>query len=141
MIARLQRHGDYQLDQLIDFDHDNFNHVSPVIKEFQARKNIRQSRALELSTKILCNIIFESKTEPWWIHVNALGNYLDWLYTHSIDVAMISLMMAMKMGYSHEELWGLGLSALLHDVGMLLVPKPIWEKTEPLDEIEISYIR
>ncbi len=103
--------------------------------------NIRDSRILEKPNEVLINIIFKSKTKPWWIHVNALSNYVDWLYTHSIDVALISLMMAVELGYSDEELFTLGIGTLLHDVGKLLVPKSIIQKPESLTDMEMSLIR
>ncbi len=103
--------------------------------------NIRNDRALEYSNKVLSTVIFESKTKPWWMFVNALGNYLDWLYTHSIDVAVISLMIAVELGYNDEELWNIGLGAFLHDVGKLLIPKSILQKPRPLNDMEMFYIR
>ena len=53
---------------------------------------------------------------------------------------MISLMIAIELGYSDEELFNMGLAALLHDIGKLLVPKSILEKKEPLFDIEMSFI-
>ena len=53
---------------------------------------------------------------------------------------MISLMMAIELGYSGEGLFNTGLGALLHDIGKLLVPKSILEKKEPLSNIEMSFI-
>lgn len=114
---------------------------TPVTQEFRNKMNIRDSRILEKPNEVLINIIFKSKTKPWWIHVNALSNYVDWLYTHSIDVALISLMMAVELGYSDEELFTLGIGTLLHDVGKLLVPKSIIQKPESLTDMEMSLIR
>ena len=64
------------------------------------------------------------------IYVNALCNYVGWIYTHSINVAIISIMIAAEMGYSEEELSYLGFGALLHDIGNLLVPKSIILRSE-----------
>ncbi|NLN41838.1 MAG: phosphohydrolase, partial [Clostridiales bacterium] len=91
VIAKLQRYGNLKIEDLIISNnqqskkqHNQQNNVIDVtIKTFETRKNIRSSFHLEQSSKILSTIIFESKTRPWWIHINALGNYLDWLYTHS----------------------------------------------------------
>lgn len=148
VIAKLQRYGNFELENLIisnsrlnkNQDSQQNNIIDTTIKTFRARKNVYSSFHLEQSSKILSTIIFESKTSPWWIHINALSNYLDWLYTHSIDVAMISLMIAIELGYSDEELFNMGLAALLHDIGKLLVPKSILEKKEPLFDIEMSFI-
>lgn len=54
---------------------------------------------------------------------------------------MISLMMAAELGYRDHELLNMGLVTLLHDVGMLLVPKNILLKPVPLTDTEMSYIR
>lgn len=112
-----------------------------VTKGFVEKMNIHDNRILEKPNEVLINIIFGSKTEPWWIYVNALSNYVDWLYTHSIDVAMISLMIAVELGYSDEELTNLGIGTLLHDVGKLLVPKAIIQKPESLTDMEMSLVR
>ncbi len=141
IIRRLLRRGHYKLNEMIELNDSHNDDLISITKSFEIRKNIPRSRTLELSSQILGAIIFESRTEPWWIYVNALSNYIDWLYTHSIDVAMISLMMAMELGYKEDELWNIGLGSLLHDVGKLLIPKPILEKVGPLTDREVSYIR
>ena len=82
--------------------------LSQVTEKLRERLNIRNERIFRKANDILIKIIFESKTKPWWIYVNALSNYVDWLYTHSIDVAMISLMMAAEMDTVKKSLptWG-----------------------------------
>lgn len=99
-------------------------------------KNILNERILERPNKVLNNIIFESKSEPWRLYINALANHIDWLYAHSIDVAMMSLIMAVELGYEDEQLFYLGLGSLLHDIGMLLLPKSITETSEHLNKEE-----
>ena len=103
--------------------------------------SVRNFSRLEEANRILSDIIFESKTKPWWIHVNALSNYVDWLYSHSINVATISLMIASELEYREEEMMNLGVAALLHDVGMLLVPKAILQKEAPLTETEMELVK
>ncbi len=131
----------YNPEELINFDKKQRAVLTPIAKSFGARMNIRDERVLEQPKKVLSTIIFQSKTKPWWIYVNALSNYVDWLYTHSIDVAMISLMMAVELGYRDEELLNIGLGAFMHDVGKLLVPKSIIQKPGPLTDTEMVYIR
>lgn len=98
-------------------------------------------QTLNQVSDILIKMVFESKQSPWWMFVNALSNYIDWLYTHSIDVAMISLMIAVELQYSEKTLREIGLGALLHDVGKLLIPKRILQKIEPLTEGEKLILR
>ena len=68
--------------------------------------------------------------------MNALANYVEWVYEHSIDVALISAIIGMQFHLSKDCLWALCLGALLHDVGKLLIPKDIIEKRGPLTDDE-----
>lgn len=137
---KLLKLGSFKAEELLNFDVKHKTTSSSLIQAFGGRKKIRNNRSLEYPNKVLSTIIFESKTSPWWIYVNALSNYVDWLYTHSIDVAIISLMMAVELKYNDKELWNIGLGALLHDVGKLLVPKHIIQKPGPLNKVEKVYI-
>lgn len=128
-------------DVSVNFDIKQREVLSSIVKAFEERMNIRDDHVLKYPKKILSAIIFESKTQPWWIHVNGLSNYVDWLYAHSIDVAIISLMIAVELKCSDEELWNIGLGALLHDIGKLLIPKSIIQNPGPLSDAEMAYIR
>lgn len=75
------------------------------------------------------------------MYLTALGNHIDWLYTHSIDVALLSLMMAMESGVSQKLLWDLGLGGILHDIGKLLIPKRIIHKKTSLSDTEKDILR
>ena len=59
----------------------------------------------------------------------------------ALDVAMLSMMMAVEMGYDEQKLYNVGLGAFLHDIGKLLVPKSILEKPGDLSEIEAACVR
>lgn len=141
IIRKLKILGSYKPEEPINFDAKQNMVSSPIVQAFGERKNIRNDRILEYPNMILSTIIFESKTKPWWIYVNALSNNMDWLYTHSLDVAIISLMIVVELSYNDEELWNIGLGAFLHDVGKLLVPKHIIQKPGPLNDMEMVYIR
>lgn len=47
-------------------------------------------------------------------------------YRHSLHVAMLALAMGARAGLDEESMRNLGLGALLHDIGMLRVPKQVW---------------
>jgi putative nucleotidyltransferase with HDIG domain len=141
VVAKLKKLGSYKPEEPINFDVKQSVVTSPIAQAFGERMNIRDDHVLKYPNKVLSTIIFESKTKPWWIYVNALSNYVDWLYTHSIDVAIISLMIAEELGYTDEELWNIGLGAFMHDVGKLLIPKLIIQKPGSLNDMEMVYIR
>ncbi|HQE65546.1 MAG TPA: HD domain-containing protein [Clostridia bacterium] len=138
---KLERLGKYDSNKIDHASDKQSDILAPVTKELSERINLRNNRIIEKPNEVLSTIIFESGKKPWWIYVNALSNYVDWLYTHSIDVALISLMMAVELGYSDEELFNIGLGTLLHDVGKLLIPKSIIQKPESLTDMETTLIR
>ncbi|ADY57449.1 metal dependent phosphohydrolase [Syntrophobotulus glycolicus DSM 8271] len=115
--------------------------ISRIAWDLAEKINICNERNLEYTIEILSAIIADSQTKPWWFFVHALGSYVDWLYVHCIDVSMISLMIAMEMRYSDDELWNIGTGAFLHDAGKLLIPKSIIEKPGSLNDVEMEHIQ
>lgn len=115
--------------------------IDLIIRELGGRMNISNDCILEYPSEILNAIVFDSGIKPWWLLVNSLSKYVEWIYIHSIDVAAISLMIAWEMEYTGEELWNLGLGAFLHDVGKLLIPQSIIQKPGPLNDMEVTFMR
>ena len=60
----------------------------------------------------------------------------NYLASHSLTTAVVSINAAARMDYALEELIELGVSALLHDIGMLKLSSKITEKTESLSGVE-----
>ncbi|WMJ89309.1 HD-GYP domain-containing protein [Anaerocolumna sp. MB42-C2] len=140
VLEKLRLHEIYEKEQAATNNKIKVPAV-PVTPEFKERWNLRDDRILAYANEVLSTIIFESKTKPWWMLVNVLTNYVDWMYTHSLDVAMISLMIAAELKYKDNELWNLGLGALLHDVGKIMIPKSILQKPGPLNDTEMFYMK
>jgi HD-GYP domain-containing protein (c-di-GMP phosphodiesterase class II) len=68
--------------------------------------------------------------------VQALKSHDEYSYTHSVNVAMLTVAIATSIGVSHEALHEIGLAALLHDVGKELIPLEILLKPGKLDDDE-----
>jgi HD-GYP domain-containing protein (c-di-GMP phosphodiesterase class II) len=60
----------------------------------------------------------------------------DYIYHHSLNVAILSINIAAALSYSEQQVIEIGMGALLHDVGMLLIPKAIRLKKGRLVEEE-----
>lgn len=54
-------------------------------------------------------------------------------YRHSINVMVISILIATAMGFSQEDLFVLGIGALFHDIGKVKVPREILFSNDALD--------
>lgn len=62
-------------------------------------------------------------------------------YTHSINVCILSLCIAGTLGWPVHRLKDLGLGALLHDVGKVLIPKHIINKPSLLTDEEYQLVK
>ncbi|MFU0826288.1 MAG: hypothetical protein ACFWTJ_01955 [Lachnoclostridium sp.] len=109
--------------------------------KFIEKFKIKDEKMIDYTSKIVENIIFESKDKSWWLHVKALISYVDWLYTHSLDTALISLLIGIQLNYTDTQLWNLGLGALLHDVGKMLIPKEVLNQPDPSNDVEMAMMR
>lgn len=65
----------------------------------------------------------------------------DYTAQHSLNVAIFSLILGRRLGLSSGKLRELGLSALLHDVGKVLIPDAILKKPGRLDPQEMTVMR
>ncbi|MCI5614310.1 MAG: HD-GYP domain-containing protein [Agathobacter sp.] len=65
-----------------------------------------------------------------------IKSYEDYIYFHSINVAMISAMMGCRMGMSRERLQELTTCALLHDIGKRFIEDEILDAPRALSEAE-----
>jgi HD-GYP domain-containing protein (c-di-GMP phosphodiesterase class II) len=65
----------------------------------------------------------------------------DYTYYHSVNVAILSLILGVALNYTRSELFKLGLSALLHDIGKVFIDKNIIEKQGKLTNEEFDEIK
>ncbi len=76
-----------------------------------------------------------------FISLSTIRDYDDYTYTHSINVAILSICLGHKIGLSNTALETLSLGALFHDLGKIDVPKEILNKPGRLDERELLIMR
>ncbi|MFQ5686530.1 MAG: HD-GYP domain-containing protein [Candidatus Scalindua sp.] len=65
----------------------------------------------------------------------------DNLAVHSVNVCIYALMLGKGVNYSRKQLIELGITAILHDIGMVFIPQEIVEKNGKLTAPEIEKIR
>lgn len=74
-------------------------------------------------------------------HLNQLRVFDDYDYSHGVNVAMLSVMLAHKMCVSGYLLKNLSLGALLHDIGKTRIPKQILNKPGALTQKEYEIVK
>ena len=72
--------------------------------------------------------------------VQNLRSKEDFIYKHSLNVAILCAMIGHKMGLRFEEHRDLIIAALIHDIGKLNIPKSLLDKTDrtPEDKYEMK---
>jgi HD-GYP domain-containing protein (c-di-GMP phosphodiesterase class II) len=66
---------------------------------------------------------------------------IEYLYHHSINTALLSIIIAAAIGYSRNQIIEIGTGALLHDVGMFLIPHAIRYKMGHLGKYDYFEIQ
>lgn len=64
-----------------------------------------------------------------------------WLLRHSINVAVLSLLITGRQNYDEPEKLKILTGALLHDIGKMVIPSSILQKPASLNDEEIAVIR
>lgn len=59
-----------------------------------------------------------------------------YIYSHSLNVSLLAINIAASYGYSEEQVIAIGIGALFSDIGMLLIPKEIYNKKGRLNADE-----
>jgi len=65
----------------------------------------------------------------------------DYVFAHSVNVCVLSLITGISLGYERAKLFHLGMGALLHDIGKIMVPKAILDKPGVLTPEEYLEIK
>ena len=63
------------------------------------------------------------------------------IYHHSLNVIVLSMMLAKEMGLSKEDLNTLGIGILFHDIGKTRIPDKILRKLDPLTDPERTFFQ
>ncbi|MGN6393121.1 MAG: HD-GYP domain-containing protein [Gemmatimonadales bacterium] len=90
----------------------------------------RVKRAVQLIVDQVLN------NETSLVGLTTIRDYDEYTFTHSVNVCIFSVALGKKLGLTKLQLYDLGMTALLHDVGKARVPVEILNKTSGLDEQE-----
>ncbi len=63
------------------------------------------------------------------------------IFSHSVNVATISMLLALSLKFEDEKIVQVGISALLHDIGKAFIPEEILNKPDKLTEEEWNIIK
>ncbi|MFA9379782.1 MAG: HD-GYP domain-containing protein [Acetanaerobacterium sp.] len=79
--------------------------------------------------------------EEFMINIVDLKMYDDYTYHHSLSVGVVSIAVGIGLELDNVYLHQVGLSAILHDIGKLMIPSSIIQKPSSLTEEEYELIK
>jgi HD-GYP domain-containing protein (c-di-GMP phosphodiesterase class II) len=82
-----------------------------------------------------------AKDDAVLLGLSSIKDYDDYTYTHSVNVAVLSLCLGKRIGLSRIPLEHLGICGLLHDLGKVEVPLSVLTKAGALNAKEWEEIR
>ncbi|AIQ12159.1 HD-GYP domain-containing protein [Paenibacillus durus] len=93
-------------------------------------------------SKVMDSILDEmSGQEDPMIMLHDMHTTDNYLYTHSLNVCLYTLVLGIAHGYSRSDLTMLGLGSLLHDIGKTQIPVKILQKPGMLSDEEFRHMQ
>lgn len=75
------------------------------------------------------------------LNLTDIRRYDDYIFGHCVNVCILSVMTAIKLDYNELQLRDLGVGAVLHDIGKLLVSKKLLDKPGKLTSAEMEKVK
>jgi HD-GYP domain-containing protein (c-di-GMP phosphodiesterase class II) len=72
--------------------------------------------------------------------LTSIKNYDDYTANHSVNVAILSLALGSRLGYSKSQLFKLGMAAFFHDIGKVRIPEELINKPSSLEKDEFKIV-
>ena len=75
------------------------------------------------------------------LNIDALKVSDEYTFKHSVDVAVMAMIVAKQMGMEKQEIYNVGVAGLLHDVGKTMIPAEILNKPARLSQEEFEVMK
>jgi putative nucleotidyltransferase with HDIG domain len=121
--------------KLYDSSLENFNH---------AMDNVLETKEIDyLDLQFNVSGIFEAlaSRHQELLKLTVMKRYDQTTFAHILNVAVLSMFFASKLGLPREEIMEIGIAALFHDIGKTSVSRKIIKKTDKLSPEEFEAVK
>jgi HD-GYP domain-containing protein (c-di-GMP phosphodiesterase class II) len=118
------------------------HHLRNIMNDIQEGKTVEGRNVINLAEKIIESLRINKN-----ILISLVNNFTlnegneDYLYQHSLNASILATNLGLARGYSKTKLTDLCASTLLHDIGILKVPREILMKPSILTKEENDLIK
>lgn len=109
-----------------------------ILDNLRERKTIDRSETRRVVTKLVQEAVSNREVLATLLAVRQADNYI---FNHSLNVCILAILVGHMLEFNPKQLIVLGEAALLHDVGMTVVPEEVRNKQGPLSEEEYFQIK
>lgn len=109
-----------------------------VMNKIRSRPTDAVNEAGLLVNDIVDNLLSD---EHVTLHLMNSNSDFEDIYFHSLNVAVIAMMIGKIKEYPAEKIKELAFACLFHDMGKVRIPTAILRKTTPLNEPETNYLK
>ncbi len=118
------------------------NEAKQMVKVMMTKPSIKTSidgrKVMEIVEKIISGILSNNDII---VNLSDIRSVDDYTFSHSVNVCILSLIIGIGLGYSGDKLRELGIGAILHDIGKVMVPGDILKKPLQLSSEEFEEIK
>lgn len=113
-----------------------------IADEMKLKKVINGDRLSVDFSKVVQAILSDIKSNKDALSIlSDVYIYDNYIFTHSLNVTVYTLGLAVKLGFNERQLLEIGFGALLHDVGKMAIPAEILNKPGKLTDEEFELIK
>lgn len=99
-------------------------------------------RIIQDFKKVIDMLLFELKSSKSLMNLLSNIQVKDkYVFSHSLNVALYTLAVAIKRGFNDKQLYEIGLGCLLHDIGKMMIPPEVLHKPGKLTDQEFDIIK
>jgi HD-GYP domain-containing protein (c-di-GMP phosphodiesterase class II) len=116
---------------------NTYFHALTSVKDVVQRVSVQGHAGVRKAKRMVQNMVdCLSQDESLFLCLSTIKDYDDYTYSHSVNVAVLSLCLGNRIGFSRTSLEHLGICGLFHDLGKVEVPHEILNKPGHLTEEE-----
>jgi HD-GYP domain-containing protein (c-di-GMP phosphodiesterase class II) len=117
-------------------------HAMNSVRDVAQRISYQGYAGIRKSKRMVQNMLdCLAEDEALFLCLSTIKDYDDYTYTHSVNVAVLSLCLGNRIGLSKNYLEHLGICGLFHDLGKVDIPREILTKPGRLTEGEWTEMR
>jgi HD-GYP domain-containing protein (c-di-GMP phosphodiesterase class II) len=114
------------------------NSIKEVAEKIACQKKAGVRKALRVIQNMV-DLVMED--ESIVLGISTIRDYDDYTFTHSINVAILSMCLGRRIGISKTSLHRLGICGLFHDLGKLDIPVEIIRLPRSLSKSEFEVVK